>query len=134
MEKIKLPSGAVLDISLLSFEQAWDVSRIVVKEFEKLEIDLNGIDFKSIRDNSSLALMDIVAFKGPLCSVLSSKALVDAAKMCFPKCTYNGLKIVLDETFAKKETRADFLPVVFHVLKANISPFFDNLLLFLSKN
>lgn len=125
--KIDLPSGAVLDITLLPFEEAWHVQQLVAKEVERINFDPRSIDF------SNFMASDVLNLKNPICSILSSQVVIDAAKQCFKKCTYNGLKID-SQTFESREARTDFLPVVFNVLKENISPFFENLLSSLKKN
>jgi hypothetical protein len=127
MSKTTLPSGAVLDITLLPFEEAWGVSQIITKEIEKLTLDIKSVDWKEFKMSDALNL------KNPICAILSSSAVVDAAKTCFKRVTYNGLKID-SQTFEKREFRSDFLPVVFYVLKENISPFFENLFSSLKAN
>lgn len=128
--KIILPSGSKLEITPLPYLKAWGVSQIVLKEIEKMNIDigtLKSIDFKN------LLAMDALNFKNPLCAIISSEQILEAAKTCMERCTYNGLKIDSD-TFEKIEARQDFLPVVFSVLKENISPFFANLFSFFMKS
>lgn len=121
MKKITLESGAVLDITLLPFWEAWQVSRIVLKEVEKLDFsDFRGVSFENLTES------DVLSLKTPLCAVLSSEQLIEAAKTCFKKCTYNGLKIDTD-TFEKVEARRDFILVSYHAIWENISPFFGSL-------
>jgi len=126
-EKITLPSGAKLEITPLPYYKAWGVTQRVTRAFEKIDLDIKGIDFKNI------AITDIVNLKSPLCAILSSEEIIEAAKECFTRCTYNGLKIN-DDTFEPIASRMDFLPCVFYALRANISPFFANLLTFFGKN
>jgi hypothetical protein len=125
--KINLQSGAVLDITLLPYEESWDISQRITKVLETIDIDIKAIDFK----NPSYS--DVIGFKGPLFNILSSKEVLEAAKICLARCTYNGLKID-SMTFEVRESRKDFLPVMYHVLKENISPFFEGLISFLSKS
>lgn len=127
MSKITLDSGAVLDITLLPFEEAWGVCQTLTKELEKIQFDPRSINF------SDFQATDIINLKSPICAILSSQAVLECAKTCFKRCTYNGLKID-SQTFEKRELRADFLPVVFQVLKENVSPFFENLLSSLKKS
>jgi hypothetical protein len=127
MSKTTLPSGAVLDITLLPFEEAWGVSRSITREIERIDFDIRSINWQEFQ------MSNVVNLKNPICAILSSQAVVDAAKICFKRCTYNGLKID-SQTFEKREHRSDFLPVVFHVLKENISPFFVNLFSSLKAN
>ena len=127
--KIILSSGAKLEITPLPYLKAWIVSQIVVKEIEKIGLDtkeLKSIDFKN------LMAVDALNFKNPLCAILGSEPIIEAAKTCMERCTYNSLRID-DDTFERIEARQDFLPVVFSVLKENISPFFANLFSFFTK-
>ena len=120
MEKITLPSGALLDITLLPYEEAWHVSQQIAKVIEPIKLDIKGIDLARI------GAEDIMRFQGPLMQVLASKDVITAAKICFKRCTYNGLKID-DMTFNPAEARKDYLFVVVHVLRENIAPFFAGL-------
>jgi hypothetical protein len=121
MIKTTLPSGSILEITLLPFEEAWGISQMITKEIERIDFDIKSVNFSDIK------MTDVVNFKNPICAILSSKVVVEAAKICFKRATYNGLKID-SQTFEQREYRSDFLPVIFHVLKENISPFFENLL------
>jgi hypothetical protein len=127
MSKTTLPSGAVLDITLLPFEEAWGVSQSITKEIERIDFDIKSINWQEFK------MSNVVNLKNPICAILSSQIVIEAAKVCFKRCTYNGLKID-SQTFEKREHRSDFLPVVFHVLKENISPFFENLFSSLKAN
>lgn len=127
MSKITLPSNAVIDITLLPFEEAWGVSQSITKEIERIDFDIKSINWAEFK------MTNIVNLKNPICAILSSQVVIDAAKVCFKRVTYNGLKID-SQTFEKREARADFLPVVFYVLKENISPFFENLFSSLNTN
>jgi hypothetical protein len=127
MSKITLPSGAIIDITLLPFEEAWGVSQTMAKEVERINFDIKAFNWNDFQ------MMDALNLKNPICAILSSQAVIDAAKICFKRVTYNGLKID-SQTFEKREHRADFLPVVFYVLRENISPFFENLFSFLKMN
>ena len=120
-EKITLPTGAKLEISLLAFEDAWSVVQTITKVLEGIHIDLKEVDFANI------VATDVFNLKAPICAILSNKEIIDAAKICFKRTLYNGIKID-GQTFETKDSRKDFLPVVYHVIKENISPFFANLL------
>lgn len=125
MEKISLPSGAVLSVQPLSYEKAWNVTQILLKELEVINLDLKSIDFKE------LMAMDILVLKGPICAFLGSPKVLEAAKECFTKCLYNDTKID-SMTFEKKESRGDFIFCCFYALKENVSPFFGSLVSALS--
>jgi len=127
MIKVDLPSGAVLDITLLPYEQAWGICQAITRTIEKLDVDLKDVDLKNWQAT------DLIALKGPLCAILCSTEIVEAAKVCFERCTYNKLRID-SMTFEKRENRKDYLPASFHAIKENIAPFFENLLSFLPKH
>jgi len=130
-EKIKLPSGAVLDVTLMPFETAWEVCQLVTKEIEKLSIDPNVMNIFSRDEKTDVSFAELFDLKGPICGILSNPMLVAAAKVCFARCTYNDIRIDKN-TFEKVECRGDFIPVVYFVLKENLSPFFGSLLSFFS--
>ena len=87
MEPIVLPRGAALEITLLPYEEAWQVSQRVAKVLEGIKLDGVQVDLKKF------LVSDVTKFQGPILQVLSSRELVEAAKVCFKRCTYNGLKI-----------------------------------------
>jgi len=120
IDKIDLPSGAKLYVGLLSFDEAWSVVQTITRVLEKINIDLTKVDLANI------GAEDILNLKSPLCSILSSEDIIVAAKACFKRCTYNDKKID-GSTFDSKESRGDFLAVVFHAIKENVSPFFASL-------
>ena len=120
MEKFELPSGSKFEVQPLSYEGAWAVTQTVLKEIEKTEINLKGMDFKALNQT------DVLNFKGPICSLLASQAVLDAAKSCFKKCRYNDL-VIDSMTFEKKEARGDFLYCCWYALRENILPFFGSL-------
>lgn len=121
MEKFTLPSGAKFEVQALSYESAWLVTQSLIREIEKTDIkELKGLDFTQIM------AADILALRGPVCSILSSQLVLDAVKQCFVKCRYNDSKID-SMTFENKAARGDFLPAAWYALKENVSPFFESL-------
>lgn len=119
-EQIQLPSGSKIAITLLPFEEAWSVVQTITEVFENINVDLKGVDFAKIEAK------DIYNLKSPICSILSNKKIIEAARICFKRTLYNGIKID-GQTFENKDNRKDFLLVVFHAIKENIAPFFANL-------
>jgi hypothetical protein len=131
-KKITLPSGAVLDITLMPFKTAWAVSQTVIKELGRLEVDTSILSlFKNERDYN-VSLADILSLKSPVCAILSNKIIEEEAITCFTKCTYKGLRIT-EDTFEAEESRGDYIYACFHVLSSNLSPFFTSLTSFLPK-
>lgn len=124
MEKITLPSGAELQISLLPFEEAWDVCQTVTKVLEGLNINFNDLEISKPSDMFQL--------KTPLMQLLSNKQIIEAARICFKRSLYNNIKIDMG-TFETPSARGDFLFVCWYCLYHNIAPFFSNLISFLNQ-
>lgn len=120
MESFTLPSGAVLEVQPLGYEKAWGVTQILLKELETIKVDLKTVDLKELMG------MDVLVLKGPICAILGSPKVLEAAQQCFSKCLYNKTKID-SMTFESKQARGDFLFCAFYALKENVSPFFESL-------
>lgn len=120
MESFALPSGAKFEVQPLGYEGAWAVTQSILKEIERTEINLKGMDFKA------LSQTDVLNFKGPICALLASQAVLDAAKTCFKKCRYND-KAIDSMTFEKKDARGDFLYCCWYAIRENVMPFFGSL-------
>lgn len=123
MSKHTLPSGAVLEVTILPFEDAWQVSQDLLVLAGSLDIDVKGMNLDDIK------AADVLDFKTPLCKVLSSQSAMSAAWKCFARCTYNGLRVD-KQTFEKPEARGDFLIAAFFALADNVRPFFGSLVSF----
>lgn len=122
-EVFELPSGAAFEVQPLSYESAWAVTQTVIKEIEKSDISsLKKLDL----DFDKIMSTDVLDLKDPICHLLASHAMIDAARQCFKKCLYNKGKID-SMTFESKEARGDFIMACWHALKENILPFFGSL-------
>jgi len=119
-EKRTLASGAVLEITLLPFEEANDLMQTIVGEIKVLGEDIRGMDLKTLFEKEQSTLI------GPVCSLLASKVIREAVKKCWVRATYNGVKISSD-TFEKKENRGDYLISSFYLIQENCLPFFQDL-------
>lgn len=122
--KYDLPSGKPFLVTPLPYEQAWEVTQTVLSEVEKIQLNLKGVNL------DDLMATDILELKGPICSFLSSPKILNAAKLCFGKCSYDSIRVDKD-TFESLEGRGDFLYCAFYALKENVAPFFGNLTSFL---
>jgi hypothetical protein len=109
----KLPSGAVLKITIAPFHDAKALYQACLEELKTLKIDPNDE-------------IDVNLFKDLFCSALSSKKIEVALKDCLKRVTYNDLKID-DQTFEPIEARQDYILVCFEVAKENIAPFAKSL-------
>ena len=120
MEKFTLPSGAILEVGLLPYEEAWKVQQKIASVFDSVKIELGSVDWQN------LFKTDLLVLKGPICQILSSDQVIAAAKECFKRCLYNSVKID-SMTFDSKDARQDFLYCVAYAIKENIEPFFKGL-------
>lgn len=108
-KKIKLPSGAELEIWISPFEVAKELYQTLLAEAKDLKLDPN-------------AQVDVNLYKDIFCAGFSSKKVEACIKKCFEKCTYNGARIGT-ETFEPAEARQDFLLACFEVAQENVAPF-----------
>lgn len=132
MAEYILPSGAVLTVTPLPYGEAFDVTQMISREVDKIDLKLpTDVDFKDSDAVTKYMLSHIDDIKSPICKVISSTKVLEAAHKCMKKCTYNGLRIVGD-TFDPVEARKDFILTCFYALKENVSPFLEGLLSSLS--
>lgn len=113
MQKVDLPSGAVLEITLAPFADAKALYQAVLDE-------LKGLKFNPEDE------IDVNFIKDLFCSGFSSKKVEAALDLCFKRVLYNGQKIDKD-TFEPEEARQDYLMACIEVAKANILPFVKSL-------
>lgn len=126
MDKV-LPTGAVLSITPLAYKDAWHVAQAILKELERLKIDLGSIDLEQLAKVDAKDMPKIfLALKDPICGLLSSQKIVENVDKCFEKCTYNNARVKSD-TFEAREARKDYLYASFYALWENVSPFFEGL-------
>lgn len=111
--KVTLPSGSILEITVGSFQESKALYMAVMEELKVLKLD-------------PTAEVDVNLFKDMFCAALSSKKIEAALDVCMKRVTYNGLKVTQD-TFEPVEAREDYLNVCFEVAKENIQPFTKNL-------
>lgn len=122
LDPINLKSGAVLAVQIAPFEVANKLVKAVARELTVVSFDmeLGNVDL------SNLQPKDLNTLKNAAFQLLQSDAVEACVFGCMARCLYEGQKITKD-TFEKPEARADYLPVAWEVMKANLSPFFKNL-------
>ena len=114
----KLPSGAILDITVLDFEKAFAVFQVVSRQIGLLDFDAAKIDFQNFKAT------DLLEFKKPLTQALSNSDFSKVGNQCLEKCTYNGLKVTA-QTWNDLKARNDYLFAVFYALKENCYPYIE---------
>lgn len=121
-EPITLKSEAVLAVQLAPFTTANKLVKAVARELALVSFDmeLGKVDL------SNLQPKDLNTLKNAAFQLLQSDTVETCLFACLERCLYNGQRITRD-TFEKPEARADYLPVAWEVMKANLVPFFKNL-------
>lgn len=112
-EKITLPSGATLEVSLSPFHIGRTMYQAVAEELKQMRV--------SDKDEIGAGF-----FKDLFCSALSSKKIEDAVWECMKRATYNSLRITMD-TFEPAEARQDYMMACYEVARVNIEPFTKSL-------
>lgn len=119
-DPIQLKNGALLTVSVASFSDANRLLKAIARELVRVDFDLGDLDLEKISGK------DINVLKNAAFQLLQSDAVESAVMKCAEKCLYNNERITVD-TFNKPDDRAAYLPVVWEVMKANLSPFFAGL-------
>lgn len=116
MKTVKLPSGAVLKILNLEFEESFETFKAFVEVFESVKIDAN---------TDVASLLTSLFVKGIL-----SPRLETATRRCLGRCLYakgaNEIKADMS-VFVERESRGDYLPAIKAVMWEAIAPFTSGL-------
>lgn len=116
MKEVKLPSGAILGVTVGSFSESEALFNAFLEEVKHV---------KFANDDSMINLS-----KELFCAVLPSQKIKKALAPCMKRVTVdsgNGPLRVDDSTFESQEMRADYIPSVIEVMAENISPFLKSL-------
>jgi hypothetical protein len=113
-KEVKLPSGAILKITLSPFKDAKALYQAMLEEAKTLKLDPH-------------VEIDTNLYTDLFCAALSSKRIETALWECMKRVTYNDLKIS-DDTFEPEAARDDYLQVCFEVAKENVQPFMKALM------
>lgn len=119
MNDIKLPSGAVLKITLSPFAISKNLFEAVTEEIKLLKLDPQ-------------AELDFDLCKNLFCTGFSSKKIDAALQECMKRATYNGVKLT-EDTFEPEDARQDYVTVCLEVALLNLRPFTKNLFAELSR-
>jgi len=113
MKKVKLPSGRELEIGDTPFSESKALFEAVAEEMESISIN-----------DGSMAVPNIM--KNVLARICYSKRISKALEPCLLRVVVDKVKIG-EQTFEKKEHRADYLEVVYEVATENLDPFMQSL-------
>ena len=122
--RMKLPSGADVEIQMASFDICNRLLKAVMKEIEGVPVSLGlkgaQIDTGKMTDEALNTIKSVVA------RLISSDKIEPVLWECMATVLYNGAR-VSRETFEPGEARADYLPLAKEVMVHNLGPFFKNL-------
>lgn len=113
MTEFKLPSGAILKVTVAPFTESRSLYQAFLEEMRGLKID-------------DLAEIDVNLFKDLACVALASKKVEAALWVCMKRVTYNDLKVT-EDTFEPEAARDDYFKVCWEVARLNVSPFMKSL-------
>ena len=120
-EKVSLPSGAVLEMTMAPFLEGRRLLGAVSSCIKSVKVD------SSLGDASNLN-----SLKDVFLSCLTSREVEDALLDCLKGCTYNGQRITSWDIFDDLKAREDYMTICVEVCKFNLAPFTKNLLQLLS--
>jgi len=126
-DPITLKSGSILEIGIAPFSTGTRLMKTIARELASVKFDLDATNL------SNLSGQDINVIKNAIFQLVQSEAVETAVLECAKRCLYNGEKIT-PQTFEPEDARQDYLPVVWEVMQANLSPFFKSLGLSSSAN
>lgn len=112
-EKVTLPSGAELEMTLVPFSEGRRLYVAVTKALKSINLTAN--------------LEDANALKDAFIEVSTSKEVEDAILTCLKRCTYNNERILSWDFFEDLNRREDYLPLCWEVAKFNLYPFMKQL-------
>ena len=119
-EKVSLPSGAELEMTLAPFLEGERLLSAVSECVKDVKIDGNA----EVEDFTS----NINGIKDIFINCLTSQKVKDAILACLKRCTYNGQRITSWDIFDDANAREDYFSVCWEVVKFNLTPFMKNLI------
>lgn len=112
-QKITLPSGAVLEMTMAPFQEGRKLQVAVSKALKSVNLSAN--------------IENANALKDAFIEVSTSKEVEDAILACLKRCTYNNERILNWEFFEDINRREDYFSVCWEVVKFNLYPFMKRL-------
>lgn len=118
-EKVSLPSGAELEITLAPFLEGERLFSATAECLKGVKVDGNT-DVQDLTSNLN-------SIKDMFLSCLTSQEMKNAILACLKRCTYNKQRITSWDIFDDANAREDYLTVCWEVCKFNLAPFTKNL-------
>ncbi len=124
--QVKLPSGAELDITMASFDEANRLFKVVNREVEKVKISLGVLGKVGKLDDINVTDDLINTLKDLGTRLLGSDEVESALWPCMLRSTYNKERVTKD-LFDREATRGEYLVIAKEVMVYNLTPFFGSL-------
>ena len=119
-EKVSLPSGAELEMTLAPFMEGERLFSATAECLKGVKVDGNA-DVSDLTSNLN-------NLKDMFLSCLTSQDMKDAILACLKRCTYNKQRITSWDIFDDVKAREDYLAVCWEVVKFNLTPFTKSLI------
>lgn len=119
-EKVSLPSGAELEMTLAPFMEGERLFSATAECLKGVKVDGNT-DVSDLTSNLN-------SLKDMFLSCLTSQAMKEAILACLKRCTYNKQRITSWDIFDDIQAREDYLAVCWEVVKFNLTPFMKSLI------
>ena len=119
-EKVSLPSGAELEMTLAPFMEGERLFSATAECLKGVKVDGNA-DVTDLTSNLN-------SLKDMFLSCLTSQAMKEAILACLKRCTYNKQRITSWDIFDDIKAREDYLAVCWEVVKFNLTPFTKSLI------
>jgi hypothetical protein len=119
-EKVSLPSGAELEMTLAPFLEGERLLSAVGECVKDVKVDANT-EVDNLASNMN-------SIKDMFVNCLTSQKVKDAILACLKRCSYNGQRITSWDIFDDIKAREDYFSVCWEVCKFNLAPFMKNLI------
>ena len=119
-EKVSLPSGAELEMTLAPFMEGERLFSATAECLKGVKVDGNA-DVSDLTSNLN-------SLKDMFLGCLTSQAMKEAILACLKRCTYNKQRITSWDIFDDINAREDYLAVCWEVVKFNLTPFTKSLI------
>lgn len=124
--KINLPSGSILELDYTSYLNTMNLLQHLAKVIKKdiPDFSLNNTMLEKLGSNQDTLKDKLFSIlPNALLNAVMDNDLIDAIFKCADNSLINDYRIN-KEYFENIENRQDFFPVLFQVVKYNLTPFF----------
>lgn len=114
-QKVALPSGAELEMTMLPFQEGRKLYKAITRALKDVHVDMN------------MEIQDLNALKDALIEITTNKEVEDEVLNALKRCTYNNERVLSWDFFDPLDKRQDYFSVCWEVVKFNLYPFASRL-------